>query len=73
MTWVLVAVLIVSSILFLVQEILVAQDPLIPLKVMAKDGIGFVCLMQVLLMLSLFAVSQSQCFFIRVSAYETLP
>lgn len=59
MTWVLVAVLIGSSILFLMQEILMADDPLIPFKVMAKDGIGLACLMQTLVMLSMFAVSQA--------------
>lgn len=73
MTWVLVAVLIVSSILFLMQEILMAQDPLIPFKVMAKDGIGLACIMQTLLMFSLFAVSQAQCFSISISAYGFFP
>ncbi|CAG7951785.1 unnamed protein product [Penicillium nalgiovense] len=66
MTWVLVAVLIVSSILFLMQEILMAQDPLIPFKVMAKDGIGLACIMQTLLMFSLFAVLSNVAeFFVR--------
>lgn len=56
MTWVVLAVLLASGLLLVLQETLRAKDPIIPFSVIGSNGIGIICFVQMLLMGSMFGV-----------------
>lgn len=57
LTWIVVTVLIISSVSFILQEIFFAKNPLIPMRLLTTNGIGATFLLQILAMAAMFGVS----------------